>query len=248
MSTIYSQFCSKKLALTCTKKLPLSLLVFLGFLITSIITQTSHTSPRLLRPTSPAYKCCTAGDGPSPTAHHQVEVSQLQHSPASFSVSPTEHVNHFNIPTINLHDARGWNLVLPPFQASTFENIIEDLLSQPPKFSTLPISEPDITVGYLNIRKLATTKSMFIASFMYHYKIDVLFLLDSQVTHPHAITHSLRQHLPACSTILNSPFLENESKAGGQTIIIAATWSGSGYPLVGTNKYMFLVNHRRKLG
>ena len=75
ISTIYSQFCTKQLRLTHTKKLPLSLLVFLGFLITSMITQTPHTSPRLLRPTSPAYKCCTAGDGPSPYAYHQVEVS-----------------------------------------------------------------------------------------------------------------------------------------------------------------------------
>ena len=55
-STIYSQSCTSNLALMHRKKLPLSLLVFLDFLITSIITQTPHTSPRLFRPTSPAYK------------------------------------------------------------------------------------------------------------------------------------------------------------------------------------------------
>jgi hypothetical protein len=62
---------------------------------------------------------------------------------------------------------------------------------------------------------------------MHHYKIDVLFLLDSQVTNKQAITYSLRQHLPSGSTILHSPFSDNDAKAGGQTIIIAPTWSGA---------------------
>ena len=171
----------KEASINAHEKAAIIVISFLGFLITSIITQTSHKSPRLLRPTSPAYKCCIAGDGPSPNAHH-AEISHLQLSSSLSSMSPTQHVSHFHIPSIIRQDARGWNLIPPPLQSSTFENIIEDLQSQPPEFSTCPSSEPDITVGYLNIRKLSATKSMFIASFMHHYKIDVLFLLDLQVT------------------------------------------------------------------
>ena len=62
---------------------------------------------------------------------------------------------------------------------------------------------------------------------MHYHRIDVLFLLDSQVTNQHAITYSLRQHLPPCSTIIHSPYNGEVSRAGGQTILIAPTWSGA---------------------
>ena len=60
---------------------------------------------------------------------------------------------------------------------------------------------------------------------MFHYQIDVLFLIDTRITNEDQSKHTLRACLGHGYTILHTPPITHSP--GGQTIIVAPSWSGA---------------------
>jgi hypothetical protein len=91
--------------------------------------------------------------------------------------------------------------------------------------SRSPTESHDLRVSFLNIRTLNSDKHFFIAAFIHHYQIDVLFLIDTRVENIEQSKYTLRTCLGSGFTILHSPPVKRSP--GGQAIIIAPTWSGA---------------------
>ena len=80
-------------------------------------------------------------------------------------------------------------------------------------------------MSYLNIRTLNSDKHFFIAAYIHRYSIDVLFLVDTRISNPDQSKYTLRTCLGKGYTILHTAPINHSP--GGQTIIIAPSWSGA---------------------
>jgi len=121
--------------------------------------------------------------------------------------------------TPHLNTQTLWKHLTPVLTDSTFTQFSDSFDSHTLTHTRSSPESHDIRVGYLNIRTLNVEKHFFIAAFMFHYQIDVLFLIDTRVTNEEQSKHTLRACLGHGYTILHTPPIKHSP--GGQTIIVA---------------------------
>ena len=112
-----------------------------------------------------------------------------------------------------------WKHLTPVLNDSTFMQFSDSFDSHTLTHTCSTPESHDLRVGYLNIRTLNVEKHFFIAAFMFHYQIDVLFLIDTRITNEDQSKHTLRACLGHGYTILYTPPIKQSPS--GQTIIVA---------------------------
>jgi len=118
-----------------------------------------------------------------------------------------------------------WRNISPVLYESTFMQFSDSFSDLALTHSCSPTGTHDLRVAYLNIRTLIPEKHFFIAAFIHRYQLDVLFLIDTRTHNIEQSKHMLRSCLGQSYSILHSSPIKQSP--GGQTIIIAPSWSGA---------------------
>ena len=208
----------------------------------------THPSHRF---TTPSFTGCITGDGPpplpstlnpcaatfTPSLHRNTIASGRPNPHARHSSRPHTHTPrrtpaiaptttappHIITPNTSTHAM--WNHITPTLDNSTIAQFSDTFHTHLLTTNCNDNTPPDLRVAYLNIRTLTPDKHFFISAFIYRYRIDVLFLTDTRVANTDCSKHMLRTCLGKDYTILHSPPIAHSP--GGQTIIIAPSWSGA---------------------
>jgi hypothetical protein len=117
------------------------------------------------------------------------------------------------------------HVITPSLDESTFTQFADTFDTHVLTHSSSNDTPPDLRVAYLNIRTLTTDKHFFLSALIVRYRLDVLILTDTRVSNVDQSKYTLRACLGKGYTILHSPPILRSP--GGQTIIIAPSWSGA---------------------